>query len=196
MARAKQPVSTCTLHGKPVKLEILKDSLTGPTHVDGPLVVGSLEPGTPFKGRLDDLRVYRRPLTATEISHLQNQEPLRAILAIQPDKRPKDQKEWIRNYYLTNAAPAENRTTWAELKTLRETAKKLEAVIPTSMVMSELEKPRDTFILARGDYRNHGDKVVPGVPAVLAASSERCAAHPPRRWRNGWWTPRIPSPPE
>jgi hypothetical protein len=153
--------------GKPVKLEILKDTLAGPTHADGPLEVGSLQPGTPFKGRLDDLRIYHRPLTPSEISHLQNQEPLRAILATQPDKRPKDQKEWIRNYYLTNAAPAADRTTWAELKTLRETAKKLEAVIPTSMVMSELEKPRETFILARGDYRNHGDKVQPGVPAVL-----------------------------
>jgi hypothetical protein len=35
------------------------------------------------------------------------------------------------------------------------------------MVMSELEKPRDTFVLARGDYRNRTDKVEPGTPSVL-----------------------------
>ena len=35
------------------------------------------------------------------------------------------------------------------------------------MVMKEMEKPRDTFILARGDYRNRGEKVTPGVPSVL-----------------------------
>jgi hypothetical protein len=35
------------------------------------------------------------------------------------------------------------------------------------MVMMELGKPRDTFVLARGDYRNKTDKVSPGVPAVL-----------------------------
>jgi hypothetical protein len=35
------------------------------------------------------------------------------------------------------------------------------------MVMLELEKPRDTFVLGRGDYRNHGEKVSPGVPASL-----------------------------
>jgi hypothetical protein len=35
------------------------------------------------------------------------------------------------------------------------------------MVMSEREKPRDTFVLARGDYRNQTDKVQPGVPAML-----------------------------
>src|SRR3954471_1247866 len=33
--------------------------------------------------------------------------------------------------------------------------------------MAEMKKPRDTFILARGDYRNQTDKVQPGVPAML-----------------------------
>jgi hypothetical protein len=35
------------------------------------------------------------------------------------------------------------------------------------MVMAEMEKPRDTFVLARGDYRNQTEKVQPGVPSVL-----------------------------
>ena len=35
------------------------------------------------------------------------------------------------------------------------------------MVMAELEKPRETFVLARGDYRNQTEKVQPGVPAML-----------------------------
>jgi len=34
-------------------------------------------------------------------------------------------------------------------------------------VMQEMESPRDTFVLGRGDYRNKGEKVEPGVPAVL-----------------------------
>jgi hypothetical protein len=33
--------------------------------------------------------------------------------------------------------------------------------------MSEMEKPRETAILARGDYRNRGEKVTPGVPGFL-----------------------------
>jgi hypothetical protein len=33
--------------------------------------------------------------------------------------------------------------------------------------MAEMKKPRETVILARGDYRNRGEKVDPGVPAVL-----------------------------
>jgi hypothetical protein len=35
------------------------------------------------------------------------------------------------------------------------------------MVMAELPKPRATFVLGRGDYRNQTEKVEPGVPAIL-----------------------------
>ena len=35
------------------------------------------------------------------------------------------------------------------------------------MVMEEMPKPRDTFVLVRGDFRSKGDKVTPGVPASL-----------------------------
>jgi len=155
------------IDGEPVKVEVLKDLLVGTTHVEAALEVGNKDLGLPYKGRLDDLRIYRRQLTKAEISHLFNQEPLRAILNTLPGKRSKEQKAWIQNYYLTNAAPAEDRKTWAELKALRESERQLDAAIPTTMVMDESEKPREIFVLGRGDYRNHGDKVTPGVPAVL-----------------------------
>ncbi len=35
------------------------------------------------------------------------------------------------------------------------------------MVMRELDKPRDAFILLRGQYDKHGDKVTPATPAAL-----------------------------
>ena len=36
------------------------------------------------------------------------------------------------------------------------------------MVMEEMDEPRDTMVLDRGDYRNRGEKVEPGVPAALS----------------------------
>jgi hypothetical protein len=121
-----------------------------------------------FKGKLDDLRVYTRPLRPEEIAYLYAQEPLRALLNILPGKRSNDQKAWVRNYYLTHVAPEQDRKAWAELNALRAEEKRLTAEIPTSMVMSEItDKPRDTFILARGDYRNQTEKVTPGVPQIL-----------------------------
>ena len=44
------------------------------------------------------------------------------------------------------------------------------------MVMGEMKKPRDTFVLARGDYRNQTEKVQPGVPAMLPPLPEGRAA--------------------
>jgi hypothetical protein len=35
------------------------------------------------------------------------------------------------------------------------------------MVMQEMEKPRDTFVLVRGSYEHPGERVSPGVPAFL-----------------------------
>ena len=40
--------------------------------------------------------------------------------------------------------------------------------IPGTMVFGELDKPRDAFIMLRGQYDNPGDKVVPAVPAAFA----------------------------
>jgi hypothetical protein len=135
-----------------------------------------------FKGKLDDLRIYSRTLTTDEIAYLNSQEPLRAVLNILPDKRSKEQKAWIRNYYLTHAAPAADQKTWVELNALRADEKKLTAEIPTTMVMSEIvgtekDKPRETFILARGDYRNQTEKVTPGVPTVLPPLPEGAPAN-------------------
>ncbi len=76
-------------------------------------------------------------------------------------------REKLRDYYLTYAAPANLRETYAELKRVETQKADLEKVIPTSMVMQEVGKLRDTFVLARGDYRNQGEKVTPGVPSVL-----------------------------
>ena len=43
----------------------------------------------------------------------------------------------------------------------------IDKAIPSTMVAKEMEKPRDTFMLIRGEYDKKGDKVGPGVPAIL-----------------------------
>jgi hypothetical protein len=153
--------------GKSVRVEVLKDSLTAETGTDAPLLLGNKLLDLPFKGKVDDLRIYGRTLNTAEISQFFQQEPLRSTLDTLPEKRTSQQKDWIRNYYLTKAAPADDQRTWQELKALRAQEKLLEASISSTMVMSELEKPRETFVLQRGDYRNQTEKVTPGVPAVL-----------------------------
>ena len=52
-----------------------------------------------------------------------------------------------------------------------EQLKKAEADLkrprPSTMVMQEMAKPRDTFVLIRGDWQNKGEKVTAGVPKSL-----------------------------
>src|SRR5262249_41645971 len=45
----------------------------------------------------------------------------------------------------------------------------LEKDIPTTMVMAEMPKPRDTFVLLRGQYDKKGDKVAAGTLTTLSA---------------------------
>ncbi len=129
--------------------------------------IGNKNWGTPFKGGLAGLRIYNRRLYAHEAYQLGVLNPVHTVLQIANDHRSEAQKQWIRDYFLTEAAnPAEK-----QLK-VDETALKLgldeiNREIPSTMVMREMEKPRETYILARGDYRNRGEKVNPNTPAVL-----------------------------
>ena len=58
--------------------------------------------------------------------------------------------------------------TAARLKKLETERQHLGEVVPGAMVMAEMkEKPREAFVLGRGDYRNKGDKVEAMVPSAL-----------------------------
>jgi mono/diheme cytochrome c family protein len=53
------------------------------------------------------------------------------------------------------------------LAKLRKQRDELDGQVPSTMVMREMDKPRDTFVLVRGQYDKQGEKVTPGVPASL-----------------------------
>src|SRR5207244_2823195 len=57
----------------------------------------------------------------------------------------------------------------SHLAKLKESKDKLYKEMPQTMVMEEMPEPRKTFILVRGDWRNHGEQVTPAVPAIFAA---------------------------
>ncbi len=55
----------------------------------------------------------------------------------------------------------------AKLNELRAAEKTILDRAPKTMVMRQLDRPRPNRILTRGDFRNPGDAVEPGVPAAL-----------------------------
>ena len=72
----------------------------------------------------------------------------------------------VRNHYRRNFSPEftqlfENMGEW------REEDGSIERTIPITLIAREMDKPRDAFILMRGEYDKKGDKVAPGVPSIL-----------------------------
>jgi hypothetical protein len=77
-----------------------------------------------------------------------------------------EQKKKIRSVYRRLHSP-EYKQMFENVEKWREENDAIEKAIPTTMVAKEMEKPRDTFMLVRGEYDKKGDKVGPGVPAIL-----------------------------
>jgi hypothetical protein len=152
--------------GVPLQLEVVGDTLPSPASVNAPVEIGNPALGPAFKGTIDDLRFYSRALLREEAQALSSQFQVEVLLA-SPGKKTAEESALLRDYYLTHAAPADWRDAYVKSKPLQEELAELEYSIPTTMVMKEMETPRDTYVLARGDYRNRQEKVTPGVPAML-----------------------------
>jgi hypothetical protein len=155
------------LNGTLETVNVITAKLTGPFGNNAPLEIGNKTLGKPFKGQLDDLRVYDHVLPDSEIQTLARHQPARAVLAVAPAKRTKEQSARLRDYFLVNAAAEPFHTAWNDTKRLKTEIADLNDAIPTSMVMAEMPKPRETAILGRGDYQNRGELVTAGVPAML-----------------------------
>jgi hypothetical protein len=153
--------------GAPAGVDVISDALAGPMASEAPLTIGRRSLGPPFLGQIDDLRVYGRVLEPGRIANLAIHYPARIIMSGVFGKRATAEADEVRDYFLTQAAPEPLRTAYADLKALNKEKEEFEKGIPTAMVMAEMKKPRDTFVLARGDYRNPTEKVQPGVPAML-----------------------------
>jgi hypothetical protein len=155
------------INGKFVETEILQDRLAGSMQTAAELQVGNKQIGKPYRGQLDDLRIYSRALTAEEAQQLAIHYPAQVILSGVLGKRSKEDEARLRDYFLRYAAPAEMREQYAERNRLWKERDELNRQVDTVMTMSELEKPRETFLLVRGDYQNRAEKVSAGVPAFL-----------------------------
>ncbi|HEY3835701.1 MAG TPA: DUF1553 domain-containing protein [Bryobacteraceae bacterium] len=120
-----------------------------------------------FHGLIGDVRVYSRVLNGDELEALTVGETAREIAAKPARDRSKAEQFALRSMFLESFAPEDVRSITASLQKLNLDREALERSFPTVMVMAERPKRRDTFLLVRGAYDKHGDKVEPNVPAVL-----------------------------
>lgn len=119
------------------------------------------------RGSREDTRFFSRSLTQDEMRVLAIDEPAKVALAVAPEKRSRDQKLMLLAYFFEHGVSDSVRNVNRELESLYKQRGELEYEIPDSMRMAEMAIPRETKILARGDYRNGTEVVTPGVPSFL-----------------------------
>ena len=162
------------VNGQNVPTTVVLDKLTAGSFGKGDLQIGNKEWGTPFKGQIADLRLYNRRLYVNEANELGLLAPIHAVLEIASDRRSKEQKTWIRDYFLKEVGNPAEKQLKVDFISLNKGLEEINREIPSTMVMAEITngtdpdaKPRDTFVLVRGDYRNKGDRVTPETPSIL-----------------------------
>lgn len=131
-----------------------------------PFHIGRRSVSAPFRGRIDDVRLYGCVLPDNEVTLLASGETpagLAALVGGPREQRSLEQAARLRAHFLDSVdAPSR---AWREESTaiparLAELAKQ----IPVTMVMAEMSPRRETRVLVRGRYDQPGDVVAPGVP--------------------------------
>ena len=131
-----------------------------------PFHIGRRSVSAPFRGRIDDVRLYGCVLPDNEVTLLASGETpagLAALVGGPREQRSLEQAARLRAHFLDSVdAPSR---AWREESTaiparLAELAKQ----IPVTMVMAEMSPRRETRVLVRGRYDQPGEVVAPGVP--------------------------------
>jgi hypothetical protein len=160
---------TLYVDGRVQAVNVLGDLLTESSTAKAPLAIGG-ENGTDnrFHGQIDEVRVYNLELSPEEAGILSVAKPVNEFAAIPPVQRGQAESEKIHRAFLDSpAAPAEIRDAFRQLTDLRDQRARYYDTISTVMVMEEMATPRETHILLRGAYDQPGERVSPGVPAIL-----------------------------
>jgi len=150
--------------------EVLEDDLAGSITTTQPLRIGRGAVGSPFRGVVDEVKVFARSLAATEVGLLAGGDPVGRLLAIDPSQRTEEQVAALWTYFLRHH-DATSRQFASQRDEARQALRALDAAIPTTMVMRAIDQARPTYVLSNGQYDSPTDLVLAGTPAQLLAMS-------------------------
>ena len=131
----------------------------------------------PFRGAIDDVRIYRRDLGADEAALLAVRPSIAEILKQPTGERSPASAAKLARWFLEMQAPADFRDADRELTQLLRERRAFRESLPTVMVMEEMPQPRATHVLTRGQYDHPAERVSPGVPAIFPALATDAPPH-------------------
>jgi hypothetical protein len=126
--------------------------------------IGRRTSGSQFTGWVDDVRIYERQLSDSEVGQLAGIDTIAPLLAIARDKRTPAQAQQLRDHYL-NTMDKPFIETSGKLARLELQQADLKKPKSTVMVMRDLPKGRMTYVLKRGMY-DAPDKESPVEPTT------------------------------
>ena len=157
------------IDGKLAALDANSDSLTDTISTAKPFHIGLRERSLPFLGRVDALQIFSGALQLSQVQEtLQGKTPASIAIWIRnpAEQWTPEQQEFVKQFTLTQldqdyvALKQQLTITEQERTTLLDQ-------FPAVMVMKEMQPPRETFLLNRGQYDQPTEKIGPNVPAVL-----------------------------
>jgi hypothetical protein len=158
------------LDGRPVETEVVRDGLFKDITYEGgepDLQLGYRFRDNGFKGgQVDELRVFNRALTELEVAQVSGRSEAGEIWDAPADKLTPPQRELLRDYFYASVHEA-SRKLRTELQALRTEERDIVNPIPEIMVMEEMREPKPAYILKRGAYDAHGERVTANTPGCL-----------------------------
>ena len=139
-----------------------------------PFHLGRRETTLPFHGRIDELKIVSGELTARDVAQLHAGNPITQVtewIRKPIAEQTPEQQGMLKQFGLKQTDP-----DFGQLLNARDQKQKQRNTFadefPAVMVMREMQPPRETFLLKRGQYDQPGDKVNAGVPQVLSSFTD------------------------
>ncbi len=159
---------------KLVECDTPQNSLKGSIDTQQPFRIGLRQSNLPYKGLIDELQLFGSQLDSGNVEQLFALEPVSSFadwLRIPKSERSEQQHKQIQQFYL-NRIDADYPKLQSSLAQLMKDKKAIEDTYPAVMVLRDVNPPRETFVLKRGQYDQPSDKVVARVPEALLAGQD------------------------
>ncbi len=146
------------INGEAAETTVVFDNLTRDFFIDGGLNFAARGRDIGLRGAMiDEISIYRRAISALEIASLHAGKPISEIAAT---------PQQLAGYFHSAIDPVA-RKLQADLDAARAAYRDAEKNVEEIVTMRESAEPVPAYILTRGDYTNHGEKVGRDTPDWL-----------------------------
>ncbi len=113
---------------------------------------------------IDELRIYNRALSSTEIDQLIGYDPIAALL--KKGQLTEDEEESLFRHYLHHH-DGDYQLAISALSHQKVIEQQVKEQLQATMIMAEMDTLRPAYVLRRGAYNAHEERVYPGTPAAI-----------------------------